>query len=231
MTSTSHQDALERLKSRGFTNRELAEQLGVHYNNFSRMRDKDGRLLRHWDFALRWFEHTLDVDLAIVRSAASCVDQEDLSPIIEASVGHVNTRWNTKLDTLITDPELAPGVSTATHRVRFVHASSDEARREQLRRDPVSGSRLWKMQLDVQGVWRPAEFRSFHDSDMIQLGATEEDVFKPLNMWAVEAFTSYGWSMIGVFDAVDVNEAIKAAQNQMRERAASIMQWRTRRAG
>lgn len=112
----------------------------------------------------------------VVRSGRSCTGREDLSPIIEASVEHVGACWGTPLRFLLPRDEFA-GIEP-TSRVRFEHAYSDAARRAQLTRDPIAGSRTWAMRVEVDGQWRQTEFRMFLDEDLMGLGAAFEDVCK-----------------------------------------------------
>ena len=114
--------------------------------------------------------------VTVVRSGRSCTGREDLSPIIETSTEYIDACWRTSLRLLLPRDEFA-GVEP-TSRVRFEHADSDAARRAEFARDPVAGSRTWKMLVEVDGQWRQTEFRMFLDEDLMGLGAAFEDVCK-----------------------------------------------------
>ena len=222
-------NVLERLRDRGFTNRALAERLNVHVNNFSRMTLEDGSLMKHWECALLWVEHLLDEEFRVVRSGSVCSGHDDLSPIIEASVAYISAR--TGIDYVVFLKQDGFDTIEPTSRVRFEHADSDAARRAELARDPVAGSRTWKMLVEVDGRWHETSFNKYLDKEMIELGATRADVSKYLGMWTVEANTRYGWTIIGTFQADDIAGAFEQARERMRGRTDPVIQWRASRAG
>lgn len=225
-----HKDVLTRLEKR-FSKEELAEMLDVHVNTIRRMRDKEGRLARRDELALLRIEDMHEMQLTVLRTGQQCVQRPGLSPIVRAPVAELDARWRVRLENLVDDEKHVEALRLNQALVRFEHATSDEERISELLSNPVAGARRWVMLVDVEGQWQSTSLDRYTMDDFVQLGLEEKQLFKPLDVWCVEAMTRTGWNVVGHFEAEDFKDANRQASEVMGKRGQFIMQWRSQRAG